>query len=448
MSNRKVSIIAILGLLMLALGLSLSACNQATPEQTGLPPIEEPTKPLSQEPAAVEPVTLTVMHNMGPEAPAGPTFQALVEEFMAAYPNISIEQQLDTGDTVETRVETAFLAHEEPDVVMHNYLGPVRNWLEDGLIIPVDLYVAEWGLKDRLIPDAVAQYTTTDGHLAGIPMMGFNWPVWYNTAILEEAGVDTIPTTHAELIDAAQKIREAGYQPFVTGGSDWTGAQDFEFIVMGRLTPDQIWDLFANGGWSENPDAVAGVEDFVALRDAGVFVDNAEGLEFSSGNELFFSGKAAMIHSGSWCYGEIPEELVDDIVLGGFPLPTGSPYAVPYWWNAYLVKGIYITRNGAEKVDAIGEFVKFLYEPQNMAALLKAESFLPTIIDVPVSELDLAPLFVQSMSLYDELVFVPTADEVIPGDLWAALEGVSKSTYVPGTSAEEILEALDRIYEQ
>lgn len=444
---------------IVAITLLLAACGPTPVSQVVKETVEVPVKETvvveqtvvveaTEEPVeGPEELTLTMLHNMGPDAPVGPTFQSIVDEFAATHPDITIEQQLDTGENVETLFETAYLAGEEPDIVMHNYLGPVRTWLADGLIIPLETYAAEWGLADRLLDDAVEQYTNADGHLEGIPMMGYNWPVWYNTAILAEAGLGSIPLTHDELIEAASKVRAAGYQPFATGGSDWTGAQDFEFIIMARLAPDQIQQLFDNGGWSADLDARAAVEAFVALRDAGVFVDNVEGLEFSSRNEMFFSGKAAMMHGGSWNYGEVPDELVDDIVLGGFPLPPGSPYERPTWWNAYLVKGLYVSRNGANKIDAIGEFVKFLYQPENIARLVEAGSFLPVIKDVLLDEQDLAPLFIKSLNLTDELGYILTADEVVPGDLWAGWDRIGNSAYVPGTSGEELLKAMDLLYE-
>jgi multiple sugar transport system substrate-binding protein len=182
--------------------------------------------------------------------------------------------------------------------------------LTDGVVIPVTPYLAEWGLEGKFKENALSDFTV-DGELAAFPIEGFNWPIWYNTEILEKAGVQDVPNTWDELTDAAQKIRAAGFQPFVLGGKDWTGGDWFLTVITAALGNEQAAELFANGGFSQNADARAFVEAFVQMRDAGVFADNVEGLEFESMNAMFFEGKAGLMHAGSWSYAELPDELME-----------------------------------------------------------------------------------------------------------------------------------------
>jgi hypothetical protein len=57
----------------------------------------------------------------------------------------------------------------------------------------------------------------------------------------------------AELIDAAQKVRAAGYQPWVVGGNDWTGSHVIQFMLESRLGYEKAVDMFANGGSPRMP---------------------------------------------------------------------------------------------------------------------------------------------------------------------------------------------------
>ena len=391
-------------------------------------------------------VTISVMTNWGPDDPKGPVLQSIFDDFMAANPDITIDVDVISNDDIPTKLETSYLGGAESDIVMFNLLGPSLSWVEDGLAMPVTEYVEAWGLSDSFLPVALDQWTL-DGEIAAFPLEGFNWPVWYNTTIFEEAGV-VIPTTTDELLVAAEAIRAAGYQPFAIGGSDWTGVRLFQMGLASGLTQDEVASLFGKGGFSENDQAKAAVETFVELRDAGVFADSVEGLEFNTMNELFFSGEAAMMHGGAWSYGELPEEVMDSVVLGGFPMLPDSPSAAPAWWSGFGAKGIWITRNGLEKLDAIEQLITFIYQPEMVGRFVEQAGMVPPITGVEVDADLLNPLFVQSLSLAesDEATFVPLTELYIPGQLLPSLDSISTDIYIPGTTAEDFLAEMDSIY--
>lgn len=389
---------------------------------------------------------LTITHNWGPDDSKGPILQSIFDDFVKENPGVNIEETIAPDSDIPTVVETAFLGGAETDLVFQNYLGPTTEWVSSGLAVPVTSYLEEWGLKDGFVATALDQYTEASGEIAAFPLEGFNWPIWYNTAILKEAGVD-IPTTADELIAAAEKIRAAGYQPFAIGGSDWTGFRFFQMFVASGVTPDELKVLFAQGGFADNANAVKTVEAFVAMRDAGVFADNAEGLEFNTMNELFFSGKAAMMHGGSWSYAELPEALLDDVVVGGFPKMAHSSYPHPTAWAGYSAKGIWITRNGAKKIDVIEKFVTFIYQPEMIARFVEQTGMVPPLANVPVDESVLNPLFVQSLSLAENTSFPYPTELVTPASAADTFDRAGSDAFVPGISAADILQAMDDAFD-
>ena len=191
------------------------------------------------------------------------------------------------------------------------------------------------------------------------------------------------------------------------------------------------------------------MEAFVAWRDGGVFADNAEGLEFSSMNELFFSGKAAMVHGGSWSYAELPAELQGKVVLGGLPLTDLGAYDKPTAWAGFTAKGIHITRNGAQKLDAVERFVRFLLKPENVAKFVEQGGIVPPYESIEVDETSLNPLFVASLDLPKTTTFVTLAETIIPGSVIELLDKVANDAFIPnGMSAEDILVAMDQVYEE
>ena len=106
-----------------------------------------------------------------------------------------------------------------------------------------------------------------------------------------------------------------------------------------------------------------------------------------------------MSHFGAWSFGEAPKELLPDIQLGGFPLPAGSPHKAPVIYSAYTAKGIWITPNGAAKMDAVKKFIQFFYKPEMIARFVEQAGMTPPMKDVPVDQAKLNPLFVQSLTL-------------------------------------------------
>lgn len=447
-------IVILLALVLAGCGGSEPTVEEAPVEEAPAPETapEEAAEPAGEKSSAeetageAEVVTLNILHNWGPDDPKGPILQSIIERFEAENPDVVIAQEILPDDEIFTKVEVSFVGGEEADLVFQNYFGPALEWVDDGVTIPVSAYVDEWGLAENYLDAALTQYTRSDGEIAAFPLEGFNWPVWYNAAIFEEAGVP-IPTTAEDMVAAAEAIRAAGYQPFSTGGSDWTGARLSQMFLVSGLPDDEARTLLANGGFGESVNAQKAMETFVEWRDNGVFADNAEGLEFSSMNELFFSGQAAMVHAGSWSFSELPEELQDSVVLGGLPVTDLGAFGKPTAWAGFTAKGVHITRNGAEKMDPVERFVTYLFQPENMATFVEQAGLIPPFGSVDVDETVLNPLFVASLSLPETTDFVLLAETVIPGPIIEQWDKVANDSFIPnGMSAEEILTALDDLY--
>lgn len=427
-------------------GVGLAACTVPTPAVETVQETEAVAEAATATPPPAEEVTLHVMHNWGETDAKGPPLQSIFSDFTGTYPHIKLEQEVFTDEEIPIKVETAYLAGEEPDIVLHNLMANSLTWTEDGLTIPIDDYLVDWGLKDRFLETALQEWQNPQGHYSAFPLEGFNWPVWYNTRILGEAGVE-IPTTFDELLAAIPKIREAGYAPIVTGGADWTGWAQFALTLATHMDYyDTALPLFRDGGLWEDPAGIAGVEGFVQIRDAGSFADETPGLDFGGRNEYYYSGKAAMMHGGSWVYSETPEEVLPDITLAGFPLPEGSPHSMPLIYAAYTAKGVWITRNGAEKLDAAQKLVEFMYQGDMIARLVEQSSMPPPLKEVQVDENVLNPLFVQSLKLADKVTMMPAVQGQVPGAARPDLLNMAKEAYLDVT-AQEILDAIQAAYE-
>ncbi len=408
----------------------------------------EPEAPATTA-AELEPVTLTLMTNWGPEDPKGIVLRSIIDDFTAANPNVEFDIQFVPDDSeITNKVETAFLGGVEADIILHLGNAATRAWSENGVTIPVGDLGQELGIMDSFTADSLAGYELDNGDIYAFPLEGFNWPMWYNTEILAASGVTELPATTDDVIAAAAKIREAGFQPWVIGGNDWTGNDWLSSFILSGLAEDDLV-IAREGGFAENANARSIVEEFVRMRDAGVFVDNAEGLDFATMNEVFFSGGAAMMTGGSWSYAELPENLQDKVELTGLPYFDGAPvYNGPFWWAGFDAKGLFISRNGAEKLDSVKAFVKFFYQPEMIARFVEQAAMIPPLKNVPVNAETLNPLFANSLEISADVTTLDPIPPVAFGGAYDATYGPLAIAWVPGTSVDEILGTLDEIVAQ
>lgn len=393
-----------------------------------------------------KPVVLKIMDNWGLQSDAkGPPLHSIIEDFKAAYPYITVEEEVFTDVEIPTKVETAFLAKEEPDLVFQNLSGASQDWTKDGLTVDVKDMAKSWGLYDTFNADALQQWTDDQGRLRGFPLEGFSYCVWYNTKILKEAGVE-IPKTTDELFAAAPKIKAAGYDVITSGGADFMGQWDFYFFVSAAIPNDEAVKLYREGGWGQSANARKGVELFVKMRDAGLFPKDVEGLQYDAGRQLYFSGKAAIMHEGSWGFAECPDDVRANTVIGGFPLPAGSPHKAPIHNAGYIGKAIWVTRNGAEKMDAVEKFVKFFFQGPMIARFVEQAGMVSPLKTTPVNEGNLNSLLVQILKAGDSVTNAEVLDTYVPAKIFEDFLKVANEAFLPGVSVDKILASLDAVY--
>jgi multiple sugar transport system substrate-binding protein len=443
-----------IGVLLAILVFTLASCGPAATETPPDSQVQVATKentapvvPATTE--ASENVTLRIMHNWEPGTDKTGTRVVLAEviaKFSELYPNITIDQEIFGDLEIPTKVETAFLVGEEPDIVFANQFNTTVLWPESGVTFPVQDYLSEWGMGDNyFLQSALDSYTSDKGDLRAFPLEGFYWPILYREDLFKAAGVE-IPKTQEELIQIAPALRAAGFQPLVVGGTDWTGLNLIMLQMQGCMDDKEGLDLAKNGGWANNANAKKCADLFVQMRDGGVLADNTEGLDFSTMNAEFFTGKYAMMMTGSWSFPDVPQEFKENIVALGFPPAADSPQEKPVFYSSYNAKGVWITRNGVKNIDAVEKFVRLLYSPEFIARFIE-EGLVSPLSSVKVDETKIDPLFVKCWTLADTSHVLMQPQDAFPATTFGSVERTLSEAYVPnGLSAQQILEALDSTY--
>lgn len=394
-----------------------------------------------------DPNTLTVLTVVGAGTESGDALDAFIENF-----------EKESGATVKlTRVgeeipdvyETSVAGGKEADVVMVNLAEKTTTWVEQGIALPASDYLDDWGLTDKINPEALAAWTDADGVVQGFPYNGFVWPVWYNTELLAEAGIDAPPTTVDELLEDVALLNDAGIPPMVIGGIDWSGNKLFLQIVQSYMDADEATKVYSEGGFCASPDAMKGIELFAQLRDAGLFVKDTEGYTADQMNAAFYEGKAAIMSAGSWAFGGTPDDLRGKVVLGGFPIPDGGSFSKPTAYEGYTGQGFWVSPNGAkdDKIDLVKQFITKWYTPEEAAAWAAATNG-PTAVITDEAGGEIAnTITAQAVNDVPGLVdFAVMPDTVVPGGLQDPMIRETSAAYARGTTPDSICAALDALY--
>lgn len=352
---------------------------------------------------------------------------------------------LENGDDLNQVYETSLLAGKEADVLLVGLLEKQLDWVKNGAVEPVQSYVDQWGLKDKIPTDAIADWTDGDGQLRGLPYAGFTWPWWYNTSLLQQAGVP-VPTTVDQLIAAAAALRAKGIGPVAIGGNDWSGQKIFLQVMETYMRPDEAKQVFAEGKTCANADAMKGIDLFVRLRDAGVFVDGVEGLTSDQASALYFSGKAAISPMGSWSYVGTDAGIATATQLGGLPVPDGSTYDKPVAYNGTTSAGWWISPNGAKKLDAIKQLITFMYQPDVLSSMVQGGVVITTAQKLDTSGVT-SPLLKQSFDALPSAVdYAVMPDLYVPADVSNPMYRATSIAFTKGNDAQTICRTVDDVY--
>lgn len=420
-----------------ALALTVAACGNGDGETNGTDGTTGAEPPAGDQSLSI----LSSWEAGGAEATILAEVAAAFEEETGATVTIS-----EAGEDVTDVHETSVLGGTESDIIIVNLYGNPLNWLTNGAAVPVNDYLVEWGLEGSILPTAQEAWTDADGNLQGFSYEGFSWPVWFNTDLLADVGISEVPQSTDDLIAAADALNEAGLSGVVVGGSDWSGQKLFTQILQSYLPAEEAATVFAEGGYCASDNALKGIEHFIELRDAGVFVTDVAGYTSETMNSTFFASEAAIMSAGSWSYSSAPDDIVSAVTLGGFPIPDDGVYDNPTAMEGYTSAGFWVSPAGAENSDLVGQFISKFYEAEVVERFVQEAAWVPAaVVD---TELEIThPLLSQAANnLVDLTDIVLLPDNYVPADLATDMERQTALAYDTGQDSAAICAALDSIY--
>lgn len=330
-----------------------------------------------------EPVTIQWWH-IANNDPGLTDFQNMADAYMAENPNITIEVTVLENEAFKAAIQTNLQAGDVPDLFQSWGGGKMREQVEAGLLKDITADVAEW--NDEIAAGATSLYQV-DGVQYGMPynagMVGF----WYNKAQFEQAGITAPPTTWDELLDAVQKLKDAGLTPIAVGAGDkWPAHFYYSYLMVRLCGAETMTAMAADGDFSRQcvVDAGQKILDLVALEpfNDGYLGTPWDGPDGESG--VMATEGAAMDLMGQWAPGAFRAqlEITDPATplpwdIGWFPFPSVDGMAGEATDAFGGGDGFVVGKDApAETVD----FLRFLLNEENQRTWAESGSGLPTNI--------------------------------------------------------------------
>lgn len=428
--NKKMFLLA----LVIIMVLSIAACgsnNNSEDGGTGQPSDEDET------------VEITYLSMVTPNLD-DEFWDSVVQRFEDDYPHIKVNriQAPAMEGSNDNYGKTLLASGDFPDVISNI---SVKDFVDaDALLeIPVDEDVKKIRDYEALMLDGKLYH-----------LQAYIQPetlVFYNKEMFAKAGIESTPKSLDELMDAADKLDQAGFTPFLTAG-EWVTQQAFKVISTATVfgdNPNWWTDRYAGEVDFTDEDWRKPAEFWQEAAKKGYFNEGALGIGFDQLEQEFLQGKGAMHMTGSWF--SASEAASDhDFEVGVFAGPTVDGSG-PYVGGARgLVQAVSRTTEHPEESLLFAKYV--LIDPEIHREFNERDAKISGLVE-PINY-EFTPLQQEIFDLYQDSTFItnppqPDSDGTypVPG-ITGQLATVAQNLIIGDADIEEQLESLNKYWEE
>lgn len=298
-------------------------------------------------------------------------YEAAVEEFNASDRGFTVVLENTPWSEYWQKLQTQTASGTMPDV--WNYVpGFGQEWLENGLLLPIDQYVeaSDMDLAD-FIP-GMLDFMRYEGNLYGLPYDMSGHILFFNKELFDQAGLDypTEEWTFADVRAAAETIvsevesvegeRVYGFGNYMN--SSWSSAGYYKSFGGDFVTPDLEVEIDSQG-------SIDALQYFVDLRNDGLAPPPTEaGIGDTAGGQFitWLTGRSAMILDGPWAIPTYVDTVEFDFDV--VPVPAGPAQRAPS-----LLGGTFVIDKDTDYPQEAFEFLAFITSESQLETIV-AES--------------------------------------------------------------------------
>ena len=352
--------------------------------------------------------------------------------FEAENPDITIEWVTAPYADIVSTVTTMAGGGDKVDMIFGEGTW-TSSLVDSGLIIPVTDVLSQEYL-DGFYENSL-EASTVDGEIYTLPMYMSPFILYYNTDILQKAGVESVPTTYDELLAACEKISGMTTDdgnviyPF--------GQTTASVAISGSAINSMIFNfggevLTADGQLSIDNDGFKQTFEMLKLLDEKGYTP--ENCKLKDLRNLFALGQLAMYYDQSWGISGV-ENINPDIIsvtASANPLAGGSGDGA----SLLSTQTLFYCDNGDANRAACAKLTEYIMSDEVLGDYLN--NIVPAYPTLKTMSMPDNPVLQGSVSSIDKAVAAPSVPAM--NDLNLELCTLAQSVTVTGTDVDTAIE--------
>lgn len=311
---------------------------------------------------------------------------ALFQAFLDDHPDLEIIENPVSGGgggVMRGQIKTMVMAGNSPDTFQLTYgTGMLASFGE--VLTPIDEL-----FEDFPVPDMVKKMGQVDGKQVSIPLnIMRNNCLWYNKKIVDKLGIDLVFDNFNEVLATLEKVKKAGYVPFVIGAGAgqqfWLG-QITEQMILGAPHggPDYVTKLYDGKADPARDPAIREMLQFLSvLIEKGYINNDYSALTWDQAADVLMRDEGVFYSMGDWAKGHFTaagwEPKVD---FDYIPNPGTDGYFTLHFDGFSLCKN-------APHPEITMEWLKFLTTAEAETVFCPLKGATPPRLDAPTDMYD------------------------------------------------------------
>ncbi|MFS0752609.1 extracellular solute-binding protein [Oceanobacillus sp. 1P07AA] len=391
-------------------------------------------------------IELTLWNDWTEDRPENTVYKDIIEKFNEEHEDIQIVNESIPHDDYEIKLRTQAAGNQLPDM-MRVWPGTrVQPLVEGNALLPLNPIIDHW---EGMIPDEILQDYAVDGNYYAIPSnISETSLIFYNKAIVSEAGYDEFPTNYDEFKRLIEELKSNDVTPISLGNKAiWPLQSVYISGIADRYTGSDFLGNVLNGeGTFEDEQFINALSVIDELTKLEAFNEDMNTVDEAQSRNEFIKGSTAMHFAGSWAIGPIMDSVedVENIGVAAFPSFEGGE-GDPSKISGVAGGGIAVNSNLSEaEQEAAFEFLKFYYSEELFQQLVQANIIVPADVEmdesIPQVFKDANSMAQSGLSPVYDATLTPELTDIINNGLQSITLGDKK----PEELAEEMQAEWDK----
>ena len=304
---------------------------------------------------------LVIASNASDSAPRA-AFEAIVEKFKAANPDIDVEMNTTEHEAFKTAIRTILSADTGPDVATWFAGNRMAGFVENGLFGDISDVWAKEGLASKMA--STMPSVTFGGKQYALPYSYYQWGVYYRKDVYDANGI-SVPKTYDEFLDNCKKLKAKGISSVAIGTKFlWTAAGWFDYLNLRTNGLDYHINLMLGKTKYTDEGVVNTFKNWAKAIDAGCFMDDHQNYSWQEAQAPLINGEAASYLIGNFIVPNLPEETQGQLDFYQFP-----PIDPSLELGEDAPTEIIFMPSNAQNVENGKKFIAFFSQPENLTSM-------------------------------------------------------------------------------